>query len=193
MSQCKEGFSRQDGAVPELSYRSKFSLPLINFASHCLHIKTYAGRGTIIQSRQDESEYNKDVSSIAFWKQVKKIHTQLGQDKMSSDETESEQHNLQAKIVCCIPKIWVNAAISEFWNAIEKHGKGSLSRVGNSPYTCIFELRFANITLQVMPTQRRLCIPGLPLAFPQTTTVTYGGRDFWQHYVSCSYYYLLHG
>ena len=158
----------------------------------------------IIQSRQDESEYKKDVSSIAFWKQVKKIHTQLGQDRMSSDETESEQHNLQAKIVCHIPKIWVNTAISEFWNAIEKHGKGSLSRAGNSPYTRIFELSFANVTLQVMSTQRRLCVPGLPsnyycdiwwkgLSAAQQALVDRKPPKELPSYVSCSYCYLLHG
>lgn len=79
---------------------------------------------------------------------------------MSSDETDSERTPLRAKVVRRIPKVWVNASISELWNAVEKYGTGKGYKAGNAPYTRIFEPSFAAPTLQRMSQQK--CVPGLP-------------------------------
>ena len=81
---------------------------------------------------------------------------------MSLDETDSEQTSLQPKVVRRIPKPWVNSAISEMWNAVERYGKGRINRIGNAPYSRIFEPNPSSRTQQNMPAQRRLCVPGLP-------------------------------
>ncbi|KIK00171.1 hypothetical protein K443DRAFT_7839 [Laccaria amethystina LaAM-08-1] len=128
-------------------------------------IGTFERRGAIIKSRYDESEAQKDMNSTKFWKKLKKIHAELGQDGMSSDETDSEQTGLQAKIVRRIPKTWLIPTISELWNAVEKYGKGRLNRVGNSPHTRIFEPSSSFRTQPNTPAQRRLCVPGLPLNY----------------------------
>jgi hypothetical protein len=105
------------------------------------------------------------MNSTKFWKKLKKIHAELGQDGMSSDETDSEQTGLQAKIVRRIPKTWLSPTISELWNAVEKYGKGRLNRAGNSPHTRIFEPSSSFRTQPNTPAQRRLCVPGLPLNY----------------------------
>jgi len=99
---------------------------------------------------------------MKFWKKLKKIHAELGQDGMSSDETDTEQTGLQAKIVRRIPKVWISPAVSDLWNAVEKYGKGRVNSIGNTPYTRIFEPSPSSRTQQNMPAQRRLCVPGLP-------------------------------
>ena len=70
---------------------------------------------------------------------MKRVHTELGPDGMSSDETEKEGNDLAPKVLRHIPKVGLSTDVSALWRAVEAHEKktDSSPKRGNHAYQCI--------------------------------------------------------